>query len=93
MRARNAPESEPRAKSAYYDREGDLIVVALSNGTFFGFPPSLTEGLDGASAEQLAEVRVSPSGEGLRWEKLDADLLVSSLLRGAFGTQGWMKVI
>jgi len=57
----------------------------------FAFPPELGQGLRGARATDLASVDASPSGLGLRWEKLDVDLLVPALLQGMFGTKAWMR--
>lgn len=84
---------EPRAKLAYYDPSGDRIVINLRSGATFSFPPELAQGLSGASPEDLAEVEVTPSGDGLHWEKLDADLSVPALLAGVFGTEDWMAEI
>lgn len=82
---------EPCAKSAYYDVDANEIVVLMRNGSKFCFPPHLGQGLQGATAEQLAEVEVSPSGDGLHWEALDADLSIPALVKGMFGTQAWMS--
>jgi hypothetical protein len=49
--------------------------------------------LAGASPKDLAEVEVTPSGDGLHWEKLDADFSVPALLAGVFGTEAWMAHI
>ena len=46
--------------------------------------------LVGANPDEPAAVEVTPSGIGLHWEKLDVDLTVPSLLRGAYGTKAWM---
>jgi hypothetical protein len=92
-RARIANMIEPRARSACYDSDSGMIEIVLTNGSFFAFPAELGQGLRGASAEELAEVEVTPGGEGLHWERLDADLLVPSLLRGVFGTRRWMQEI
>ena len=90
---------EPRAESAYYDqssdseallRSADRIVINLKSGATFSFPPDLAQSLAGASPEDLAEVEVTPSGDGLHWEKLDADFSVPALLTGVFGTKAWM---
>jgi hypothetical protein len=89
--ARAAALTEPRAESARYDRRRKLVEVKLTSGAVFAFPPELGQGLAGASPEDLAAVEVSPSGLGLHWEKLDADLLVPALLQGMFGTQAWMR--
>ena len=89
-RAQPAIAEEPRAKSASYDSRRRLVFVELTNGYVFGFPTHAAEGLQGASADDLASVEVSPSGLGLHWETLDADLLVPALLQGMFGTKTWM---
>jgi hypothetical protein len=90
-RARAAAKAEPRARRARYDRARRVVVVELTNGAFFGFPVELAQGLRGALPEQLARVEVSPSGEALHWEALDADLSVPALLQGIFGTRAWMR--
>ena len=68
----------------------DRIVINLKSGATYSFPPSLAQGLAGASPKDLAEVEVTPSGDGLHWEKLDADFSVPALLAGVFGTEAWM---
>lgn len=84
---------EPRAQSAYYDQSSDRIIIHLKSGATFSFPPELAQGLAGAFPEDLAEVEVTPSGDGLHWEKLDADFSVPGLLAGVFGTKAWMEQI
>ena len=88
--AARADRIEPRAKAARYDRRSNRIVVELRNGASFIFPPELAEGLAGASPKDLAEVRITPSGAGLRWPTLDADLSLPNLLAGEFGSKSWM---
>ena len=80
---------EPIAATAWYDVQEDLVVVGLDNGTRFSFPPSLAQGLAGASAEELNEIEVVSGGTGLHWESLDADLGVDALVRGLFGSPQW----
>ena len=81
---------EPRAKSARYNRRARRIVVELTNGATFLFPPELAQGLAGAPAKDLAQIEVSPSGSGLHWPTLDADFSLSGLMLGCFGTRAWM---
>ncbi len=83
---------EPRAESAYYDQSSDRI-INLKSGATYSFPPELAQGLAGASLKDLAELEVTPSGDGLHWEKLDADFSVPALLAGVFGTEAWMAQI
>lgn len=88
--AARADRIEPRAKSARYDRRTNRIVVELRNGATFMFPAELAQGLAGASPKDLAEVQITPSGEGLRWPSLDADFSLPNLLAGEFGSKSWM---
>ena len=78
------------AASASYDRRAARIVVTLNTGVEIAFPPRLAEGLSEATADDLADIEISPAGLGLHWPKLDADLYVPALLEGAFGSQRWM---
>ena len=64
--------------------------MQLNTGIEVTFPPELAEGLAGASPDDLAEIDVSPTGMGLHWPRLDADLYVPALLRGALGSRSWM---
>lgn len=82
--------TEPRAAAARYDRTLDRIVVELTNGCTFAFPPRLAQGLENASEDQLAEVAVLGAGYGLHWEALDVDLSVPGLLAGLVGTKAYM---
>jgi hypothetical protein len=88
MRARM--EAGPRATSARYDRRRARLVISLDNGLELAFPPHLAEGLDQAEADDLAVIEISPSGLGLYWPKLDADLYLPGLMSGVFGSPGWM---
>ncbi len=85
-----ANEIEPRAKAAYYDRSANRIVVELSNEADFRFAPSSVQELVAASPDEIAQVEISPSGQTLRWKKLDADLSLPGLMMGIFGTKMWM---
>lgn len=69
-----------RAESARYDRATGRVMLELSNGFVFGFPPGAVPGLARATADQLAQVELSPGGGALHWEALDADVSVPGLL-------------
>jgi hypothetical protein len=85
-----ARASQPRATSARYDRRRGRIVVELTNGATFAFPPALAQGLEVASEEQLMQVEILGMGYGLHWEALDVDLSIPGLLSGIFGTRAFM---
>ncbi len=89
-RGRIARLHEPRAATARYDRERKRVVVELTNGCTFAFPPQLAQGLEKATADQLAQVEILGAGYGLHWEALDVDLAVPDLLAGLLGTKSYM---
>lgn len=80
----------PKAVSAKYDRHIRRIVVQLSSNLGVFFSPRDAEGLEHATPEQLNEIEISPSGYGLHFPKLDADLYLPSLLEGLFGSERWI---
>jgi hypothetical protein len=81
---------EPRAAAARYDRRSGRVIVKLTNGCMFAFPPRLAPGLETATEEQLGHVEILGAGYGLHWEALDADLSIPGLLAGLFGTRAYM---
>ncbi len=81
---------EPRATAAQYDRKLKRVIVALTNGCTFAFPPGLAQGLQTATADQLTQVALLGAGSGLHWEALDVDLSIPHLLAGLFGTKAYM---
>ena len=89
-RGRTAHETEPRAVSVRYDRQLGRVIVDLTNGCTFAFPPRLAQGLESATDDQLAEIEILGAGYGLHWETLDADLSIPGLLAGIFGTRAYM---
>lgn len=82
---------QPLATAAYYDALKKVVVIELASGASFAFPPGLAQGLEGASADDLAEIEITPMGTGLHWPRLDADLTVDGLLAGVFGSQSWLR--
>lgn len=89
-RGRVMRDSQPHAAAARYDAKADRIIVDLTNGATFAFPPHLVEGLHDAAPAALAEVEVIGGGFGLHWEVLDVDYSVPGLVNGVFGTARWM---
>ena len=89
-RGRESLKAEPRAATVRYDARLDRVVVELTNGCTFAFPPRLAQGLETATADQLSEVEVLGLGYGLHWEGLDVDLSLPGLMAGLFGTRRFM---
>jgi hypothetical protein len=88
IRAKERLRSDPRAVAARYDR--GQIIIDLSTGYQVSFAAARAQGLAGASSSDLAEIEITPSGYGLHWPRLDADLWLPALLEGVFGSRAWM---
>jgi hypothetical protein len=80
----------PKAVRARFDRRLGRVVVSLDSGLELMFAPSLAQGLEAASPDQLAVIEITQAGDGLHWPALDADLWVPGLLAGEFGSESWM---
>jgi hypothetical protein len=80
----------PTAVAARYDRRTGRVVIDLSSRLTVSFKPQDAQGLEHARPEQLAKIEVSPSGLGLHFPKLDADLYLPALLEGFLGSRRWM---
>ena len=88
--AGGSPASPSPGRRARYDRDAGRVIVELTNGCTFAFPPRLAQGLEGATGDQLAAVEILGAGHGLHWESFDANLSVPGLLAGLFGTRAFM---
>ena len=89
-RAARLNKRTPRAVKARYDGRTGRIVVDLSSRLTISFSPQDAQGLGRASAHDLREIEISPSGFGLHFPNLDADLYIPALLDGFFGSEAWM---
>jgi hypothetical protein len=80
----------PRAATAHYDAERNLIVVRLISGMEILFSPSDAQGLEQATPSDLQDIEITPAGLGLHFPLLDADIFVPALLEGLLGSEKWM---
>jgi hypothetical protein len=76
--------------AARFDNESHRIIVSLDSRIDVSIPPELIEGLQNGTPSQWAHVEITPSGLGLHWPDLDADLYIPALLEGVLGTNAWM---
>jgi len=86
-RARDLKARIPRAVSAHYDRKTKRIVIELSSKLIVSFSPSDVEGIENATPSQLGDIDISPSGYGIHFPAVDADLYVPALLDGFLGSK------
>ena len=84
------PIERPRAISARYDSKTRLIVVHLSSKLIISFSPHDVEGLENARPSQLKKIQISPTGRGIHFPAIDADIYIPGLLLGLMGSRKWM---
>jgi Protein of unknown function (DUF2442) len=80
----------PVALKATYDEARDRVIITFKSNLELSFDPRITQGLSQANAVELSEIEISPSGLGVHFPKLDADVYVPSLLKGITGSKVWM---
>jgi len=79
----------PHAVAARYDRHNRKVVIDLSSRLTLSFSPEDAQGLENARASELEMIELSPSGFGIHFPKLDADLYIPGLLEGLMGSKKW----
>ena len=89
-RARELHAHAPRAVSARDDSKTGRIVIHLSSRLIVSFAPGDAQGLEYARPSRLKEIEISPSGFGLHFPAVDADLYIPALLEGFLGSKSWM---
>jgi hypothetical protein len=89
-RAEQRLRTAASAVSARYDRRSKRIVIRLNSGIDIAFAPRDAQGLEDASPDQFDQIEISPSGLGIHFPKLDADLYLPALLEGLLGSRAWM---
>lgn len=89
-RAAQRRQQGPTAVAARYDRRIGRVVIRLSSGLEVAFAPHDAQGLENAKPAQLDEIEISPSGFGIHFPKIDADIYLPSLLEGFRGSRQWM---
>jgi hypothetical protein len=89
-RAGRLKASTPRIIRAHYDRARGKVVIHLSSKMDLSFSPHDAQGLENAKPAQLEEIEISPSGFGLHFPRLDADLYLPGILEGLLGSKRWM---
>ena len=82
--------SFPAAVAVRYDRRMSRIVISLASGLQIAFAPRDAQGLENAHPADLIDAEISPSGLGVHFPKVNADLYIPALLEGFLGSKRWM---
>lgn len=90
QRAAQLRKTTPIATAARYDRKAERIILTLSSKVELMFSPQNAQGLEHATPSELSAIEISPSGYGIHFPRLDADLYLPALLEGFLGSRKWM---
>ena len=91
--ARLYDQYRPKAVAFRYFERNDTFAIKLATGVEILIPRRILKGLEDATPRQLADVRIVGAKSGLRWDRLDVDHYVPSLVEGVFGNRRWMSAI
>lgn len=80
----------PSAVSVRYDRRVGRVVIVLASGLELAFSPKHVQGLENAPPADLLDAEITPSGLGVHFPHLDADIYIPALLEGFFGSKRWL---
>lgn len=62
----------------------------MSRGLELAFSPKHAQGMEHAHPADLVDAEISPSGLGIHFPHLDADVYLPALLEGFLGTKSWL---
>lgn len=80
----------PAVVAARYDRRIGRIVISLDTGLDLAFSPHRAQGFENAHPADLDVVEISPSGLGVHFPKIDADIYIPALIEGFLGSKRWI---
>jgi hypothetical protein len=88
-RAKNQPEL-PRALSAEYNADSDVVVLHIDDGSQLSIPRKQLQGLENATEAQISQIEIF-AGLDIAWPQLDLDHYLPALLQGIYGSDKWMS--
>jgi hypothetical protein len=79
----------PTVSTVRYDRSIGRIVIVFASGVHLAFPPGAVAGLETAGPDDFESAEISPSGLGVHFPKIDADVYLPALLEDLLGFRRW----
>jgi hypothetical protein len=89
-RAEEMQRQYPQIVRAKYDSKLRRIILILNSNAWFSFSPDDAQGLEGATATQLKDMEISPSGFAVHFPLINAEVYLPGMLLGHFGSRKWM---
>jgi hypothetical protein len=90
-RAKRTVTNAQVATAVHYNQVNSRIVITFSSGIELSVAPERVQGLEKATAQDLINGEITPSGLGVYFPTIDADVYIPSLLQGLLGTEKWMS--
>jgi Protein of unknown function (DUF2442) len=90
QRGADLKASHPTVVSVRYDRRIARIVIALTSGLELAFSPRHVQGLEHGHPKDFTDAEISPSGLGIYFPQLNADIYLPGLLEGFLGSKRWL---
>jgi len=91
MSAFNKEVKATRAIDVRYNQATGMLCIELIDGQVHCYRPQELQGLENATAADLAQYEISPFGRGIHFPTIDADLWIPGLLQGRTGSLAWMR--
>lgn len=88
--ARMLPDRPMGVSAEYLGGTADVVVIRLNTGGRLAIPREYLQGLENATAAQLAEIEIH-AGVDIAWPQLDVDHYLPSLLEHRYGNAKWME--
>ncbi len=79
--------TERRATSVRYDPDRDTIEIELTDGAAVRLPRAMVEEFRDVPPVEMAKIRISPAGYGVKLNEQDISISVNGLI-GALATRG-----
>ncbi len=90
-RGKEATARRPKTVAAWYDKKSKRLVLEMPTGATLLLPVHLIQGLQTADNHAISDFDLVSEGTQIHWHTLDVQFYVEDLLKGTFGTPGWMN--
>ena len=87
QRAKAIAAELPAAVAVKYDKRISRVVIRLASGLELAVAPRDAEGLEHARPADLVDAQISPSGLGVHFPRIDADIYIPGLLQGVLASK------
>jgi hypothetical protein len=85
-RGEEQKEKFPAAIAVRYDYPTAQVVISLASDEQIAFAPGDAQGLRDAQPDDLLDAEISPSGLGVHFPRIDADIYIPALLEAISGS-------